>query len=151
MAQGNLFNHVPNDEEGKLFVALLRKYANRDTIKVIKPRGRGSRKEATGYMKDLRLDQAERLHIYFDYQDEHDTQHQIWELQSELETMKTALQFFFTKAQGCRQVLDNLIQDLNTFQELSSTFREFTKETWKISDLKEALKTISNSAKGEQA
>ena len=147
MAQGNLFNHVPNDEEGKLFVALLRKYANRDTIKVIKPRGRGSRKEATGYMKDLRLDQAERLHIYFDYQDEYDNEHKVWKLQSELETMKTALQFFFTKAQGCRQVLDNLIQDLDTFQDLSSTFREFTQDTWKLYSLKRGLKSISNCTK----
>ena len=151
MAQGNLFNHVPNDEEGKLFVALLRKYANRDTIKVIKPGGRGSRKEATGYMKDLRLDQAERLAIYFYYRDEHDTEHQVWKLQDELKQIKNALHFFFKKSEGCQYVLDNLIQDLETFQELSSTFREFTKETWKISDLKEALKTISNSAKGEQA
>ena len=151
MAQGNLFNHVPNDEEGKLFLSLLRKYANRDTIKVIKPRGRGSRKEATGYMKDLRLDQAERLAIYFYYRDEHDTEHQVWKLQDELKQIKNALQFFFTKAQGCRQVLDNLIQDLDTFQNLSSTFREFTQETWKLYSLKRGLKSISNSAKGEQA
>ena len=151
MAQGNLFNHVPNDEEGKLFVALLRKYANRDTIKVIKPRGRGSRKEATGYMKDLRLDQAERLAIYFYYRDEHDTEYQVWKLQDELKQIKNALHFFFKKSEGCRQVLDNLIQDLDTFQDLSSTFREFTKETWKISSLKRGLKSISNSAKGEQA
>ena len=150
MAQGNLFNHVPNDEEGKLFVALLRKYANRDTIKVIKARGRGSRKEH-GDASSLPIKYAERLHIYFDYRDKYDNEHKVWKLQDELKEMKTALQFFFTKAQGCRQVLDNLIQDLDTFQDLSSTFREFTKETWKISDLKEALKTISNSAKGEQA
>ena len=44
-----------------------------------------------------------------------------------------------------------LIQDLDTFQELSSTFREFTQETWKLYSLKRGLKSISNSAKGEQA
>jgi hypothetical protein len=30
MAQGNLFNHIPNNEEGELFLSLLRKYANRN-------------------------------------------------------------------------------------------------------------------------
>ena len=146
MAQGNLFNHIPNNEEGELFLSLLRKYANRKTIAVIKARGRGSRKEH-GNAYSIPIKHSERLHIYFDYRDEHDTQHQVWKLQDELKEMKTALQFFLTKAQGCRQVLDNLIQDLDTFQDLSSTFREFTQDTWKLYSLKRGLKSISKCTK----
>ena len=38
-----LFNHIPNDDEGKLFIKQLRKYINRDLVKGVRARGRGAR------------------------------------------------------------------------------------------------------------
>ena len=41
----NLFVDIPNTEEGREAIKTIRKYINRDLVKTIRTRGRGSRRE----------------------------------------------------------------------------------------------------------
>ena len=49
---------------GRELLAYLSKCLNKDRY-AFRNRGRGSRKHATGFMRDLTIDQAERVAIYF--------------------------------------------------------------------------------------
>ena len=73
-----LFKHIPNDEDGNLFIEQLRNYINRDLVKGVRARGRGSRVkwekiDQMNYQSHIPQNRAERLHLYLDYQEDNES------------------------------------------------------------------------------
>lgn len=59
------FITVPNTDEGKQFIASLRKFL-KNTPKTVKVRGRGYRHGITKYRQDLPLEKSERFAVYIE-------------------------------------------------------------------------------------
>ena len=96
MAQ-RLFKHIPNNKKGKEFISELRNHIDRDIVKVVKCRGRGKRKftytskqgkQITSYHKDLNLDQAEKLAVYFEFDNQADYEHKYYKADSRLTSLE---------------------------------------------------------------
>jgi len=129
-----LFNHIPNDDEGKLFIKQLRKYINRDLVKGVRARGRGARakwekKDQQNYQSHIPQRRAERLHLYFDYQKDNESIENIdlaYETKRKLEKITQSLNFV-SQHQYLYSMIKEEIEKLNTLSDLSS---EYTKENW---------------------
>ena len=99
----NLFVDIPNDEEGKKAIKTIRKYINRDLVKTIRLRGRGSRvkiakklgRHPRAFDQSLPLKHSERVTLYLDYNKDNpseynvDTLHrEIWKLKDEIKNLQ---------------------------------------------------------------
>tara|TARA_Y100000114_G_scaffold142044_1_gene148299 strand:- start:251 stop:700 length:450 start_codon:yes stop_codon:yes gene_type:complete len=137
----NIFKHIPNNKKGKAFISQLREYIDRDIVKVVKLRGRGSRKNATGYMKDLTNDQAERFAVYFDYVDEKDYQNKFYRLENELKTIKQTLKFIFKKTDLVK-IIDQIDQEVENLEYLSFKYNELVNTKSDIYTIKRGLSKL---------
>ena len=120
-----LFNHIPNDDEGKLFIKQLRKYINRDLVKGVRARGRGSRKEH-GNAYGISQKYAERLHLYFDYQEENESIENIdlaYETKRKLEKITQSLNFV-SRHQYLYSMINEEIESLKTLIDMQSKYKD---------------------------
>jgi len=92
----NLFVDIPNDEEGREAIKTIRKYINRDLVKTIRLRGRGSRvkiakklgRNPRAFDQSLPLEHSERMTLYLDYNKKNPSEYNVEALHDELRNLK---------------------------------------------------------------
>lgn len=92
----NLFVDIPNDEEGREAIKTIRKYINRDLVKTIRLRGRGSRvkvakklgKPPRSFDQCLPLEHSERMTLYLDYNKKNPSSYNVEVLNDEIRNLK---------------------------------------------------------------
>jgi len=143
-----LFKHIPNDEEGNLFIKQLRNYINRDLVKGVRARGRGSRKEH-GNAYGISQKYAERLHLYFDYQEDNESIENIdlaYKTKRKLEKITQSLNFV-SRHQHLSSMIEEEIESLETLRDMRSKYKDqdwFNFSSWwkiktKIDELEDLL------------
>ena len=143
-----LLKHIPNNEQGNKFISELRNYIDRDIVKVVKCRGRGSRKNATGYMKDLTHEQAEKFAVYFEFDDQANYEQKYYRADSRLKSLEKTLQFLFQKT-DLINIINQIQQDIDDIRFLSHKYNDLVNlksSTWEI---KQGLETLLE-IKGEK-
>jgi hypothetical protein len=111
----NLFVDIPNNEEGREAIKTIRKYINRDLVKTIRLRGRGSRvkvakklgRHPRSFDQSLPLEHSERMTLYLDYNKKNPSANNVEALQDEIRNLK--------------RVNDNLLKWKNLASEKIST------------------------------
>jgi hypothetical protein len=111
----NLFVDIPNTEEGREAIKTIRKYINRDLVKTIRTRGRGSRTKVAkqlgrhprSFDQSLPLKHSERMTLYLDYNKKNPSANNVEALQDEIYNLK--------------RVNDNLLKWKNLANEKIST------------------------------
>jgi len=111
----NLFVDIPNNEEGREAIKTIRKYINRDLVKTIRLRGRGSRvkvakklgRHPRSFDQSLPLEHSERMTLYLDYNKKNPRANNVEALQDEIRNLK--------------RVNDNLLKWKNLANEKIST------------------------------
>jgi hypothetical protein len=111
----NLFVDIPNNEEGREAIKTIRKYINRDLVKTIRLRGRGSRvkvakklgRHPRSFDQSLPLEHSERMTLYLDYNKKNPSANNVEALQDEIRNLK--------------RVNDNLLKWKNLANEKIST------------------------------
>jgi len=111
----NLFVDIPNTEEGREAIKTIRKYINRDLVKTIRTRGRGSRTKVAkqlgrhprSFDQSLPLKHSERMTLYLDYNKKNPSSNNVEALQDEIYNLK--------------RVNDNLLKWKNLANEKIST------------------------------
>ena len=111
----NLFVDIPNTEEGREAIKTIRKYINRDLVKTIRLRGRGSRvkvakklgRHPRSFDQSLPLEHSERMTLYLDYNKKNPSANNVEALQDEIRNLK--------------RVNDNLLKWKNLASEKIST------------------------------
>jgi hypothetical protein len=154
MAQ-RLLKHIPNNKKGKEFISELRNHIDRDIVKVVKCRGRGKRKftytskqgkQITSYHKDLNLDQAEKLAVYFEFDNQADYEHKYYKADSRLTSLEYTLQFLFKKT-DLANIIGQIQEDIDDIQFLSNKYQELVSmksNNWKIRQGLKHLLEIKN-------
>ena len=148
-----LFKHIPNDEEGNLFIKQLRNYINRDLVKGVRARGRGSRKEH-GNAYGISQKYAERLHLYFDYQEDNESIENIdlaYKTKRKLEKITQSLNFV-SRHQHLSSMIEEEIESLETLRDMRSKYKDqdwFNFSSWwkiktKIDDLEDLLELLND-------
>jgi len=148
-----LFKHIPNDEEGNLFIKQLRNYINRDLVKGVRARGRGSRKEH-GNAYGISQKYAERLHLYFDYQEDNESIENIdlaYKTKRKLEKITQSLNFV-SRHQHLSSIIEEEIESLETLRDMRSKYKDqdwFNFSSWwkiktKIDDLEDLLELLND-------
>jgi len=92
----NLFVDIPNNEEGREAIKTIRKYINRDLVKTIRLRGRGSRvkvakklgRHPRSFDQSLPLEHSERMTLYLDYNKKNPSEYNVEALHDELRNLK---------------------------------------------------------------
>ena len=92
----NLFVDIPNDEEGREAIKTIRKYINRDLVKTIRLRGRGSRvkiakklgRNPRAFDQSLPLEHSERMTLYLDYNKKNPSEYNVEALHDEIRNLK---------------------------------------------------------------
>jgi len=92
----NLFVDIPNTEEGREAIKTIRKYINRDLVKTIRLRGRGSRvkvakklgRNPRAFDQSLPLEHSERMTLYLDYNKKNPSEYNVEALHDELRNLK---------------------------------------------------------------
>ena len=92
----NLFVDIPNNEEGREAIKTIRKYINRDLVKTIRLRGRGSRvkvakklgRNPRAFDQSLPLEHSERMTLYLDYNKKNPSEYNVEALHDELRNLK---------------------------------------------------------------
>ena len=92
----NLFVDIPNDEEGREAIKTIRKYINRDLVKTIRLRGRGSRvkiakklgRNPRAFDESLPLEHSERMTLYLDYNKKNPSEYNVEALHDEIRNLK---------------------------------------------------------------
>ena len=154
-----LFKHIPNDEDGNLFIEQLRNYINRDLVKGVRARGRGSRVkwetiDQINYQSHIPQNRAERLHLYFDYQEDNESIENIdlaYKTKRKLEKITQSLNFV-SRHQHLSSMIEEEIETLSTLRDLSS---EYANEKWfkysarwridqKIDELEDLLELLND-------
>ena len=129
-----LFKHIPNDEEGNLFIEQLRNYINRDLVKGVRARGRGSRVkwekiDQMNYQSHIPQNRAERLHLYFDYNKDNESLENVdhaYKISKQLDETIKSLRFL-SRHQHLSSMIEEEIETLRTLRDLSS---EYEDEKW---------------------
>ena len=148
-----LFKHIPNDEEGNLFIKQLRNYINRDLVKGVRARGRGSRKEH-GNAYGISQKYAERLHLYFDYQEDNKSIENIdlaYKTKRKLEKITQSLNFV-SRHQHLSSMIEEEIESLETLRDMRSKYKDqdwFNFSSWwkiktKIDELEDLLELLND-------
>ena len=148
-----LFKHIPNDEDGNLFIEQLRNYINRDLVKGVRARGRGSRKEH-GNAYGISQKYAERLHLYFDYQEDNESIENIdlaYKTKRKLEKITQSLNFV-SRHQHLSSMIEEEIESLETLRDMRSKYKDqdwFNFSSWwkiktKIDDLEDLLELLND-------
>jgi len=148
-----LFKHIPNDEEGNLFIKQLRNYINRDLVKGVRARGRGSRKEH-GNAYGISQKYAERLHLYFDYQEDNESIENIdlaYKTKRKLEKITQSLNFV-SRHQHLSSMIEEEIESLETLRDMRSKYKDqdwFNLSSWwkiktKIDELEDLLELLND-------
>ena len=94
----NLFVDIPNTEEGREAIKTIRKYINRDLVKTIRLRGRGSRvkvakklgRHPRSFDQSLPLEHSERMTLYLDYNKKNPSANNVEALQDEIRNLRSA-------------------------------------------------------------
>ena len=92
----NLFVDIPNTEEGREAIKTIRKYINRDLVKTIRLRGRGSRvkvakklgRNPRAFDQSLPLEHSERMTLYLDYNKKNPSSYNVEVLNDEIRNLK---------------------------------------------------------------
>lgn len=92
----NLFVDIPNTEEGRQAIKTIRKYINRDLVKTIRLRGRGSRvkiakklgRNPRAFDQCLPLEHSERMTLYLDYNKKNPSKYNVEVLHDEIRNLK---------------------------------------------------------------
>ena len=129
-----LFKHIPNDEDGNLFIEQLRNYINRDLVKGVRARGRGSRVkwekiDQMNYQSHIPQNRAERLHLYFDYQEDNESLENVdhaYKISKQLDKTIKSLRFL-SRHQHLSSMIEEEIETLSTLRDLSL---EYKNEDW---------------------
>jgi len=129
-----LFKHIPNDEDGNLFIEQLRNYINRDLVKGVRARGRGSRVkwekiDQMNYQSHIPQNRAERLHLYFDYNEDNESFENVehaYKISKQLDKTIKSLRFL-SRHQHLSSMIEEEIETLKTLRDLSS---EYEDEKW---------------------
>ena len=129
-----LFKHIPNDEDGNLFIEQLRNYINRDLVKGVRARGRGSRVkwekiDQMNYQSHIPQNRAERLHLYFDYNKDNESLENVdhaYKISKQLDKTIKSLRFL-SRHQHLSSMIEEEIETLKTLRDLSS---EYEDEKW---------------------
>ena len=148
-----LFKHIPNDEEGNLFIKQLRNYINRDLVKGVRARGRGSRKEH-GNAYGISQKYAERLHLYFDYQEDNESIENIdlaYKTKRKLEKITQSLNFV-SRHWDLSSMIEEEIENLETLRDMRSKYKDqdwFNLSSWwkiktKIDELEDLLELLND-------
>ena len=148
-----LFKHIPNDEEGNLFIKQLRNYINRDLVKGVRARGRGSRKEH-GNAYGISQKYAERLHLYFDYQEDNESIENIdlaYKTKRKLEKITQSLNFV-SRHWDLSSMIEEEIESLETLRDMRSKYKDqdwFNLSSWwkiktKIDELEDLLELLND-------
>jgi len=111
----NLFVDIPNTEEGREAIKTIRKYINRDLVKTIRTRGRGSRSKVAkqlgrhprSFDQSIPIKHSERMTLYLDYNKKNPSEYNVEALQDEIYNLK--------------RVNDNLLKWKNLANEKIST------------------------------
>jgi len=154
-----LFKHIPNDEDGNLFIEQLRNYINRDLVKGVRARGRGSRVkwekiDQMNYQSHIPQNRAERLHLYFDYQEDNESLENVdhaYKISKQLDKTIKSLRFL-SRHQHLSSMIEEEIETLRTLRDLSS---EYANEKWfkysarwridqKIDELEDLLELLND-------
>ena len=154
-----LFKHIPNDEEGNLFIKQLRNYINRDLVKGVRARGRGSRVkwekiDQMNYQSHIPQNRAERLHLYFDYQEDNESIENIdlaYKTKRKLEKITQSLNFV-SRHQHLSSMIEEEIESLETLRDMRSKYKDqdwFNFSSWwkiktKIDDLEDLLELLND-------
>ena len=154
-----LFKHIPNDEEGNLFIKQLRNYINRDLVKGVRARGRGSRVkwekiDQMNYQSHIPQNRAERLHLYFDYQEDNESLENVdhaYKISKQLDKTIKSLRFL-SNHQSLTKLIEEEIETLRTLRDLSLEYKNedwFDYHSWwrielKIDDLEDLLELLND-------
>jgi hypothetical protein len=95
----NLFVDIPNTEEGRQAIKTIRKYINRDLVKTIRLRGRGSRvkvakklgRNPRAFDQCLPLKHSERMTLYLDYNKQNPSEYNVEVLNDEIRNLKSEM------------------------------------------------------------
>ena len=153
-----LFKHIPNDEDGNLFIEQLRNYINRDLVKGVRARGRGSRVkwekiDQMNYQSHIPQNRAERLHLYFDYQEDNESLENVdhaYKISKQLDKTIKALRFL-SNHQSLTKLIEEEIEKLRTLRDLSLEYKNedwFDYHSWwrielKIDELEDLLELLN--------
>jgi hypothetical protein len=148
-----LFKHIPNDEDGNLFIEQLRNYINRDLVKGVRARGRGSRVkwekiDQMNYQSHIPQNRAERLHLYFDYNEDNESLENVdharqisKQLDETIESLK-----FLSQHQYLSSMIEEEINDLEKLIELDDKYGDENwfhySAWWNIKQKKNQLKSL---------
>jgi len=154
-----LFKHIPNDEDGNLFIEQLRNYINRDLVKGVRARGRGSRVkwekiDQMNYQSHIPQNRAERLHLYFDYQEDNESLENVdhaYKISKQLDKTIKALRFL-SNHQSLTKLIEEEIETLSTLRDLSLEYKNedwFDYHSWwrielKIDELEDLLELLND-------
>ena len=154
-----LFKHIPNDEDGNLFIEQLRNYINRDLVKGVRARGRGSRVkwekiDQMNYQSHIPQNRAERLHLYFDYNKDNESLENVdhaYKISKQLDKTIKALRFL-SNHQSLTKLIEEEIETLRTLRDLSLEYKNedwFDYHSWwrielKIDDLEDLLELLND-------
>ena len=154
-----LFKHIPNDEDGNLFIEQLRNYINRDLVKGVRARGRGSRVkwekiDQMNYQSHIPQNRAERLHLYFDYQEDNESLENVdhaYKISKQLDKTIKALRFL-SNHQSLTKLIEEEIETLRTLRDLSLEYKNedwFDYHSWwrielKIDELEDLLELLND-------
>jgi len=148
-----LFKHIPNDEDGNLFIEQLRNYINRDLVKGVRARGRGSRVkwekiDQMNYQSHIPQNRAERLHLYFDYQEDNESIENIdlaYKTKRKLEKITQSLNFV-SRHWDLSSMIEEEINDLEKLIELDDKYGDENwfhySAWWNIKQKKNQLKSL---------
>ena len=154
-----LFKHIPNDEDGNLFIEQLRNYINRDLVKGVRARGRGSRVkwekiDQMNYQSHIPQNRAERLHLYFDYQEDNESLENVdhaYKISKQLDKTIKSLRFL-SNHQSLTKLIEEEIETLRTLRDLSLEYKNedwFDYHSWwrielKIDELEDLLELLND-------
>lgn len=92
----NLFVDIPNTEEGREAIKTIRKYINRDLVKTIRTRGRGSRSKVAKQLgrhprcfdQSIPIKYSERVTLYLDYNKKNPSEYNVDALHDEIRNLE---------------------------------------------------------------
>lgn len=140
----NLFVDIPNDEEGREAIKTIRKYINRDLVKTIRLRGRGSRvkiakklgRNPRAFDQSLPLEHSERMTLYLDYNEKNPSEYNVEVLHDEIRNLKSEIK----KLQRWRDLAWNKVPTHEMLEHINDNLDNLS--NWKRKTLKANLMDI---------
>ncbi len=132
----NLFVDIPNTEEGREAIKTIRKYINRDLVKTIRTRGRGSRSKVAkqlgrhprSFDQSIPIKHSERMTLYLDYNKKNPSEYNVDALKDQIRNLNYEINRLsnFEKLVEAKLEADDLLEYLQSNMHRMSGWEERT-------------------------